>query len=502
MPHSPLVTSRSDTMKDAEKQESWSDIRLETEDNVEREPLFKRLLKLGVETRGIQPVPQSERTDAQFSKIFFIWFSANFTILAFSAGTLGPAVYGLGVRDACLTILFFDILCCAPPAYLSIWGPRLGMRQMIIARYSFGYFGIIIPCILNLLGLCGFSILNCILGGQTLASVNSEHLSWTVGIVVISIISLLVSFCGFKVLHWYERVCWLPTLITFVIVLGVGGKHLSSAPPSEPASARAVLNFASTLAGSAITWSPASADFGTYLRPDVSGWKIFLYSYIGLLLPIALVQSTGAAVAAAASGVPAWNEGYSGGNVGGLLEAMLRPIGGFGKFLTVLLSLSVVPNMAAAFYSFSLNVQVVFPPFVAVPRYVFSIAATAIAVPLSIVGAHRFYDTIVNFLSLIGYWVSAFVAIILLEHFVIKRNDYSLYDRSIWNDRKRLPSGLAALGAGVASFGLVIPCMDKAWFTGPIARRTGDIGFEVAFVVSALLYIPLRTLERRWRPHS
>lgn len=41
--------------------------------------------------------------------------------------------------------------------------------------------------------------------------------------------------------------------------------------------------------------------------------------------------------------------------------------------------------------------------------------------------------------------------------------------------------------------------MDQAWYTGPIARKTGDIGFEFALVVTALLYIPLRRLEKRWR---
>ena len=78
--------------------------------------------------------------------------------------------------------------------------------------------------------------------------------------------------------------------------------------------------------------------------------------------------------------MPDWQQGYTGGNVGGLLEAMLRPVGNFGKFLTVLLSLSVAPNIAASFYSVSLNMQVLVPFLVVVPRYVFSIVVTAMYV--------------------------------------------------------------------------------------------------------------------------
>lgn len=47
----------------------------------------------------------------------------------------------------------------------------------IIRLIPFSYFGIIIPAILNLIGLCGFNILNGILGGQALASV-SNNMSW------------------------------------------------------------------------------------------------------------------------------------------------------------------------------------------------------------------------------------------------------------------------------------------------------------------------------------
>jgi purine-cytosine permease-like protein len=104
-----------------------------------------------------------------------------------------------------------------------------------------------------------------------------------------------------------------------------------------------------------------------------------------------------------------------------------------------------------------------------------------------------------NFLGVIGYWASAYVAIIVAEHLYFRKKDPSLYDVSAWNVPKRLPSGIAAVTAGVLSFGMVIPSMSQKWFTGPIARTTGDIGFEVAFVVSGLLYFPFRWLEIRWR---
>lgn len=121
------------------------------------------------------------------------------------------------------------------------------------------------------------------------------------------------------------------------------------------------------------------------------------------------------------------------------------------------------------------------------------------ALPLSIVGAHTFYTTLTDFLSLIGYWASAYGGILLVEHLYFRRGDFNTYDHADWNVAKRLPWGAAALTAVILSFSLIIPCMDQVWFVGPIGLTTGDIGFEVAFPLAALLYFPLRTLERRYQ---
>lgn len=57
---------------------------------------------------------------------------------------------------------------------------------------------------------------------------------------------------------------------------------------------------------------------------------------------------------------------------------MLSPVGGFGKFLMVLISLSVTGTNAPTIYSMCMEFQVLIPPLVVVPRYVFSVVATAV----------------------------------------------------------------------------------------------------------------------------
>ena len=68
----------------------------------------------------------------------------------------------------------------------------------------------------------------------------------------------------------YERVSWLPVVITFVVALGVGGQHLSNPPPFLPATGPTILSFGATLAGFSITYSGIACDFSSYYRPNVS----------------------------------------------------------------------------------------------------------------------------------------------------------------------------------------------------------------------------------------
>lgn len=60
------------------------------------------------------------------------------TISTFSLGTLGPAIFELGLRDSVLVIIFFNLLSTIPVAYFSVFGARTGLRQMVFSRYSFG----------------------------------------------------------------------------------------------------------------------------------------------------------------------------------------------------------------------------------------------------------------------------------------------------------------------------------------------------------------------------
>ena len=252
-------------------------------------------------------------------------------------------------------------------------------------------------------------------------------------------------------------VAWAPAILMITIATGVGGSNLKNQAPTEPATAPAVLSFGMIIASYTIPWACLASDFTTYFSPQASSWRIFTYSYLGLVIPTVLLMTLGAAIGGAIPSIEGWQDGSDAMGAGGVLALMLEPVGRFGQFVVVVLAFSLLGNISGTMYSVTLNFQILLPWLVRVPRYVFSIIVTAIIIPVSIRAAVDFFVNLENFVSIIGYWTASFVGIVVTEHVVFKKGDPVRYDHDAWNDAKLLPTGIAAIGAAVLCFGLVIP---------------------------------------------
>lgn len=98
--------------------------------------------KLGFEERGIERVLPAERTDTGMSKIGTLWLSANMSVSTFAIGALAGPAFNLGFVDTAFTIIFVSILGILPVCFFSTFGPRFGLRQMVLSRFFFGYYGV------------------------------------------------------------------------------------------------------------------------------------------------------------------------------------------------------------------------------------------------------------------------------------------------------------------------------------------------------------------------
>ncbi|KAF8488734.1 permease for cytosine/purines, uracil, thiamine, allantoin-domain-containing protein [Gautieria morchelliformis] len=465
----------------------------------------KMIDKFGVEVRGIERVQPHERTPVtsrDWMDNLWMWLAANCTISTLALGTLGPSTFVLSGKISILTIVFFNLLSTLPVAFFSTFGPKLGLRQMTITRFSFGYYVAWFPVVLNVIACIGWSTINSIVGAQALQAVSTTHqIPVAAAIVIIAVLTFFAPFFGYKVVHTYERYSWIPVAIIFFIVLGLSVKHMDLGSVTSPVDATGgVLSFGAAIFGFGIGWSSYAADYTVRMEETASSTKIFLLNYIGLNTPLILIESLGAGMAT----VTDWQAAFSSGGTGGLLGAALSPTGGFGKFCLVILALSIVANNIPNMYSFALTFQVLGKYAQAIPRVFLVLAGTVVYIILAIVGASHFETWLDTLLVILSYWLAIYCTILIEEHFIFRKGQWSNYNVGDYLNPSRLPLGIAAaISLCIGVMGAVLG-MATLWYIGVIGKKIGDpafggdIGFELSMSFTAVSYPILRFIERRW----
>jgi hypothetical protein len=100
--------------------------------------LLQRIAKwedsVGVESRGIEQVPPSQRIEISTFNIIQIavtWCSINMVANNMLVGMLGPHVFGLSFKDSAVIAVVGNLLGCVGPAYISGYGPGTGNRTLV-----------------------------------------------------------------------------------------------------------------------------------------------------------------------------------------------------------------------------------------------------------------------------------------------------------------------------------------------------------------------------------
>ncbi|OTA99396.1 hypothetical protein M426DRAFT_325155 [Hypoxylon sp. CI-4A] len=464
--------------------------------------------RVGLEQRGIERVPSDERTDSSIIQVGTLWFSANMVVSSFAIGALAFPVFNLGFVDSALTIIFINLLGIMPVCFFSTFGPRFGLRQMVLSRFYFGYYGVKLIAIFNILACVGWAAVNVIVGAQFFHAVNADVPGWA-GILVISVATLVICTFGYRIVHAYERWSWIPMFVIFLIVLGTfarAGEFDGLLPlAAGPAEAGSVLSFAASVYGFATGWTSYAADYTVYQPVDRPRRAVFGWTFAGLFVSLCFTELLGAAVGTAMATNDGYLSAYSDAHIGGLLAQVLVPrLGRFGEFCVVLLGLSIIGNNCPNAYSVSLSLQVLSEKTQRVPRFVWTLVATGVTIAIAIPGYDHFEDALESFMLVIGYWLAIYEGVSLTEHLIFRRASFSRYAPEDYAEPSRLPPGLAAVTAFALGVMGAVLGMAQEWFTGPIGRLCGaspfggDVGFELAFAFAAVSYAALRSVEKAY----
>lgn len=359
-----------------------------------------------------------------------------------------------------------------------------------------------------MLACIGWSSVNSIVGAQLIQTVNPS-VPGGAGIAIIAVCTFVVCTFGYKIVHYYEFVAWVPPFIVFLILLGVfahSGDFVNIPWQTGTAEMGSVLSYGSVIYGFATGWTSYAADYTVYQPANQSRRKVFLWTWLGLIIPLLFTEFLAVAIMSATTfngGDNRYQAGYEATGTGGLIGAVLVHLGTFGDFCMVILALSIIANNAPNIYSVGLTAQVLARKSAKIPRFIWTAIATGVYIAIAIPGYSHFEDILKNFMNFIGYWLAIYEGISLCDHFVFRRS-MDAYNPDDYDHPEKLPPGIAAIVAFLCGIAGMVTGMSQEWYVGPVALHAGkgatggDVGFEQGFAFAFVAYLVLRPIELRY----
>lgn len=447
-----------------------------------------------IERYGIERVSSEMRTHLHIFDNFTLWFSANLVISTVALGALAVPVFGLGFWDSVLAIILFNILGALPVAFLATLGPKLGLRQMTISRFSFGWSGASIMALFNVAAITGWSAVNAIVGGELVAAVSGGTIARPVAVLAIAVITTIFGMFGYKQVHRYARYAWIPAAIIFLLLMIVAAPKVAIIPTPALGIAEiaSFVSFGGAVYGFATGWSSYASDYSVKQPQGTPAALVFWLTFLGVAIPCILLEIFGMALTTAFK--------QNGGN---LLAAAAQPLGGFGNFLLILLALSIIANNIPNAYSIGLSMQVLGKSFQRVGRIMWTLFGALFYMLIAIPAVSNFNNTLSDFLLIIAYWLGPWAIILIEEHFIFRKGRYNVED---WNTPRKLPAGWAALVSMALGLLGVYLGAAQVLYVGPIADLFNppygmDIGFELGLIFAGIAYLFLRRIELALAAH-
>ncbi|MFD3315339.1 purine-cytosine permease family protein [Streptomyces sp. NPDC058694] len=453
-----------------------------------------------VETRGIEPVPDSER-HGHAGQMFWTWFAANISILGLPLGATLVAFRGLNIWQAVLVAVGGSVGSFALVGALSIAGKKGGAPALTLSRAVFGQRGNHGPTLVTWLSRVGWETITTTTAAYALLALLNTVFGVGRGTVltlfcllVFIACTLMISGLGHATIMWINK--W-ATVVFGVLNLVVMGFLVATVDwskvldiPAGPVSG-VIAGIGFIAAGTGIGWANAGADYARYLPRAIPGMRLVRASAFGAGIPLVLLISLGSLLTA---GDPT-------------LATSADPVAAINAMLP---SWMAVPYLIAAFggllmsnhlstYSAGLTMITLG---IRVPRA----WAVVLDVVLMFLGgiyfmlvADDFYGPFSTFLTLLAVPISAWIGVIAVD--MVRGRQYDpvgLMDtgrggRYWYTGGFHLPAVVAWVAAIVAGllFTKAATGADDVWFAGPLADSwlgTNGLGWLIAIVTGAAAY--------------
>ncbi len=352
------------------------------------------------------PVESRERNLKEWD-FFLLWAGAAISLSEIWAGGL---LASFGLLAGLGLILLGHLIGNAPMALGGLIGSRHGVPAIVGTRGALGNRGSILPAILNVVQLVGWTAVMLWIGGQTAAGLAGGAGSARGWIVALGLLTTVWALAGSRAWKTLQKVgvvllLLLSVAMTALALQAYGWRELLAAAPARTMSGMLGLDLVIAMP---ISWMPLVSDYTRYAAVPGRGlrgtwWGYFLVSSWMFAAGLIVALATG-------SGAPE--------------TALMQLMGAHGLLVpaVAIVLLSTLTTTFLDIYSNAVSAQSLFPKVGTRPLIALAgLAGTAIAL---------FFDATKYevFLLFIGAAFCPLFGVVLADYFVLKRGRYVAED--------------------------------------------------------------------------
>jgi NCS1 nucleoside transporter family len=434
-----------------------------------------------VEPGGVEQIPEGERHGKPWN-LLATWTSPNLEFATITVGILGPLYFGMSFWSTFSAIVVGTALGALSHGVLSTWGPRSGLAQMVLSRTAFDSTGNVLPAGLNaLVAGIGWFAVNSISGSLALHAL--FHGPKWVWLLVVVVAQMALAAFGHNMVQAFERYAFPILGVLFVVgaIIVFSKSHVSTG--GGHAIPGAWLIECSAALGYAVGWNPYASDYTRYFHKTVKSTSIAAAAFLGVFVSCVFLESAGAAMVSAAGKAANVDPGvYS-----GLMPTWLGDLTLIG-IAAGAIAANALNIYSGAMSALALGIRIPLSKARAAVAIVFGV----IGFFLALSGLHNAGEKYNNFLLVIAYWITPWLAVVFVDRFLRRGQDVTKLALSrTFNN----PSGVIAMFIGMAvSIWLF---SNQTEYLGLVPKHhpaVGDITPFVGFVVSAVIYTLLRLI--------
>lgn len=433
---------------------------------------------LALERHGIAYVDADSRYGHPRNQ-FTVRFAPVIYLAGIFVGASGSGL-GLGFTGSVTAIVLGNFLGSIGTGLCAAMGPRLGMPQLPMGRAAFGYYGNFIPALLSLVVFIGYYTVGTVLGAKSLADLLNTSYEPTV--VVVAALSIIVGIYGYRILHILGDVITkvsivLLTVVSITLLLHGGGPGVAASVSGIDYWIAWLVMF-TIVFGYTASWAPYASDYSRYLPEDSKPSTIINAATLGLFASTTWMMVLGAGLITLAPG-------------GDVLATFSIALPEWLRYLVLLtLGLSAIPHNSVNLYS---GAMATLTCDLRIPQWVTVTVVGIIGLGLALAfGGDEFQSNFRLFLHVLSYYITPWLAILLVDYFVVHRSGRSYPSITNFYDPDGAFGhyGVAGLTAFFVGTAVSIPFMGTEFYMGPIADvlQGADFSYFVSGIVAAVIY--------------